>query len=197
MDWLQIFVNLILTGILLYVFQRFIDERSSERLEKFKADIQTMILEKQTKFENLHEKRTEVVAELYRRLLQIRNLLYSVKSNIEAKKKEDEKSTYGAYLEIRTFYEYFDQNRLYLPETLCNKIGTFHRDLLGAHLALVSAEGNMMFASLNDPDAKKFSEEYAQDLQKFTSQMDQKTLPQIGEIEKEFRNLLGSNGNSQ
>jgi len=48
MDWLQVFVNLVLTGILLYVFQKVIDERSARRLEEFKAELKSTAFEKET-----------------------------------------------------------------------------------------------------------------------------------------------------
>ena len=75
MDWLQVFVNLVLTGILLYVFQRVIDERSVRRLEKFKAELKSESFEKETRFSKLHEKRLDIIAELYGKLYRVRDTL--------------------------------------------------------------------------------------------------------------------------
>jgi hypothetical protein len=72
-------VNLVVTGILLYVFQRVIDERSAKRLEQFKAELQSTNFEKEIKFSKLHETRVRVLVEFYKKLTQISKILLSLK----------------------------------------------------------------------------------------------------------------------
>lgn len=85
MDWLQVFVNLIVTGILLYVFQRVIDERSEKRLEQFRSELRTLPHEQDTKFSKLHEVRSDVIANLYKRLVEVRKKLISLKNVLSSK----------------------------------------------------------------------------------------------------------------
>ena len=131
MDWLQLLINLVVTGILLYVFQRMIDERSAKRLEKFKAELQSTTFEKEIKFSKLHETRMQVLAELYKRVSRIDKQLLSLKINIEFDKDvQDEIEKFN--VSIDDFQAYFDENRLSLPERLCTKLYAFYAYSIGA-----------------------------------------------------------------
>jgi hypothetical protein len=88
MDWLQIFVNLVLTGVLLYVFQRVLDERSAKRLEEFKAELKATAFEKEIKFSKLHETRVQVLAEIRKKLLHMSDILSSLKLVVTSDKSE-------------------------------------------------------------------------------------------------------------
>ena len=97
MDWLAFLSNITVTGILLYVFQKIIDERSSRRLAEFERNLQASLFEHQTRFEKLHEERVKIIAKLYSLLVQAQRNLASLTGLVvpqdgEVKKDSPEKS---------------------------------------------------------------------------------------------------------
>ena len=191
MDWVQVFVNLVLTGILLYVFQRVIDERSAKRLENFKTELQLNTFERQTKFSKLHERRAQVIEEIYRKLLNVLSDLVMLKNSIqlaESKSKEIDDAVTKTYETIREFMDYFNGNQLYLPETLCTKIIVLYVDVSQVHLNLLSIRENKKSVMNDKIQNKRYWDELAQT----STVLADKITPLIKEIEREFRNLLGS-----
>lgn len=191
MDWVQVFVNLVLTGILLYVFQRVIDERSAKRLENFKTELQLNTFERQTKFSKLHERRAQVIEEIYRKLLNVLSDLVMLKNSIqlaESKSKEIDDAVTKTYETIREFMDYFNGNQLYLPESLCTKIIVLYVDVSQVHLNLLSIRENKKSVMNDKIQNKRYWDELAQT----STVLADKITPLIKEIEREFRNLLGS-----
>lgn len=161
MDWLQIFVNLVLTGILLYIFQRIIDERSAKRLEKFKAELQSTAFEQETRFSKLHEKRAEVIEELYNKLVKVQRALFSLLYEFASEKNKYD--TIGPSKIIEEFNAYFEANQIYLPENICSHIGRFHTIALSSWLSFVSAQNNASIALLKDLDANDYQNKIKDD----------------------------------
>jgi hypothetical protein len=194
MNWLQLLINLVVTGILLYVFQRVIDERSAKRLEKFKAELQSTTFEGETKFTKLHETRVHVLAELYKKLSHISNKLSYLKLSVES---EDSGKDILDKIEnlstlINDFQAYFEDNRLSLPQHLCNQLYEFFLHSLDTWINLSHAFVKTELAKRVKKDSKTYIEDSKRLIIKASSEIDEELTPLIGEIEKEFRTLLGS-----
>jgi hypothetical protein len=192
MDWFQIFVNLVLTGVLLYVFQRVIDERSVKRLEKFKTELQSISFEHETKFSRLHEIRVEVVAGLYKRLFDTQQSLAEVQKtfsdeDLNQKIKPGFRKLQAVIVE---FENYFNANRLYVPKHLCQKLDNFRmqaQEMENGFWELLFKR----FAVKNIiDDGDDFLRLYEKSREEASLMLSNIITPMLGEIEKEFRSII-------
>lgn len=197
MDWLQVFVNLILTGILLYIFQKVIDERSAKRLEQFKAELQSNALEKEVKFSKLHEIRIQVIADVYRRLTSILNQLLHLTYIVEASRSPDSfekifEKIQSVRKEMDNFDSYLKDNKLYMPESLFDKLSSFYLNSFFASSSLIMTLISKDYSSRTDEDKEAIIATNKEQLLSGSSALVEKIIPLTMEIEKEFRKLLGS-----
>jgi len=153
-------------------------------LERFKADLQKTSFEHQTRYQNLHVKRAEVIAELYRLLVQAEHDAISLANPFQnsAEPSQNEKRV-QAYKSGTMLFEFFEQNRIYFKQESCERVSSFINGLYNA-----LSEFNIVIDSLENQRGGKTKIEYwANVWEKLT-----KELPPIkAEIEKEFREILG------
>lgn len=99
---------------------------SSETAERLKHDLQLASLEHSVRFSKLHEKRAEVIATLYKLLVEVQwagqNLVSIVEFGGEPPKQEKYVTAINKSAE---FYREFDKNRIFLPEPVCRQIEEF------------------------------------------------------------------------
>jgi hypothetical protein len=124
--------DILLTGILLYAFQRVVDERADKRLTAFRADLQKAAFEYQTRFAKLHEGRASIIAELYKKLTRVEHSLElssqglhlraDLKAPHQAALAESRKLFESAMGCVSEFQAYFNENRIFLSRPLCAKI---------------------------------------------------------------------------
>src|SRR5687767_2658400 len=62
-------VTAIITGTFVFLIQKRIENSYNEKLEKFKAELQSSYFEHQTKFVSTHAKRVETLQTLYKKLV--------------------------------------------------------------------------------------------------------------------------------
>jgi len=103
---------------------------SSAATERLKHDLQLAALEHQVLFSKLHERRAEIVAELYGLLVEAHWSAQSFISLGEWSGEPSKKEKYVAAMNSTAdFYRYFDKNRIYLPDALCAQLEQFVRDV--------------------------------------------------------------------
>ncbi|MGA2138909.1 MAG: hypothetical protein ABSH14_08620 [Verrucomicrobiia bacterium] len=95
-------------------------------LELLRADIRKAAFESEIRFSKLHEKRAEVIADLYSKLVEFvaaaEQFLYGGAS-IDPEK-------HRLYVERqKEFYDTFNRNRIYFPTALCNALSDFIAEL--------------------------------------------------------------------
>ena len=120
------------TGILAFSAQKILERWFSRNLEKFKMELQRSSFEYQARFNKLHEKRVEVIAETYKRLARAERSVRRLVPSIGLLDTDTPDTELRATLEsISDFFYYFDEHRLYLPYTLRKKLdelyGTFFK----------------------------------------------------------------------
>jgi len=99
-------------------------------LEKFKGQLQLAATEHEIRFSRLHEKRAEVIAELYKLLVQATWEAESFTSPMEWVGEPDKKEKYiTAMNAIVEYFRFFDQHRIYISPNLCNKLEEFAQKL--------------------------------------------------------------------
>jgi hypothetical protein len=151
-------------------------------IERLKNSLQLITVEHQVRFSKLHEKRAEVIATLYTRLVDVyrhgQMFVLTNQNNPQLK----------PYLETQTevveLFSFIQLNRIYLSEDLCTRLEKFAGDVQ-QH---VSATG--IYGSIEDPNAqtiKEKGEALSRALKAF-----EKDLPATRRaVETEFRNILG------
>jgi hypothetical protein len=99
-------------------------------VEKFKADLQLAAIEHEIQFSKLHEKRAEVVAEVYKLLVAATWQTESFASLMEWVGEPDKKQKYREAMDaITEYFRFFDQHRIYMPAELCDSLESFARKL--------------------------------------------------------------------
>jgi hypothetical protein len=137
--------NAVTLGVLAWLARSFGSQLLAKDLEKFKADLsatsssaserlkhelQLTALEHQVTFSKLHERRAEVIAELYGLLVEVQWASQSLVSMVGWSAEPSEQEKYAvARNKIVEFYRYFVKNRIYLPETLCTQAETLVNEM--------------------------------------------------------------------
>jgi hypothetical protein len=199
--WQQI-IALILTpvmivGVLAYLFQSLLKSRLDKDLERYKSDLKSILdkdIEKfkselaiqqfqfQQRFSLIHEKRAEVLGELYSRLDRLGGALADLTSRIQwndgrtLSDKKTETSAIG-----KEFSEYYSAKKIYLDESLCIKIEEVQKIFREAWVAFdISQLG-------------KSDQEDKTGLRKLSSKLvEEDFLPLKKQLEERFRKELGS-----
>jgi len=96
---------------------------SDRNLETFRATLQQRATEHQILFSRLHDKRANIVAELYSKMVEAISATESFVSPAEWVGEPDKKEKYKkAMHHIVDFFCYFDRRRIFLEKPLCQKI---------------------------------------------------------------------------
>jgi len=95
-------------------------------IERLKNSLQMVAVEHQVRFSKLHEKRAEVIAELYKRLVDVhwhgRMFVFSSEHNRTPSQQKESEKTAQEVLDVTLFIE---QHRIYLPESVCALLDKF------------------------------------------------------------------------
>jgi len=193
MNWMPVLLNIVVTGILLYVFQKVIDERAAKRLAGFEANLQSAAFERETRFVKLHDRQAKVIAELYKGLVRIqsslRSFAHAMDSDVLSHTKGEKDKV--AKESVDAFWDYFQDHRIYLPESLGKRIEKFHKQSMLAYTKLISADISQELSSLSSND-ESYQEEYAKKLAEAARVLADGIPPVKDDIAREFRKLLGS-----
>lgn len=158
--------------------------QSDVEIERLKSDLSISAFEHQVKFTNLHEKQAEIIAKTYALLKDFHAKLGDYVAIFEpvGVKPKDERRVIAAKSHGE-FIDFFSKNQIYLSKpavVLIDKIndqskGIFYNFLYGIEVAP------------NNPDNSKIW------LELFNGVKDE--IPMVlGELEDEFRSILGNNG---
>lgn len=133
----------ILVGAAAWLARSLIGQLLSRDLESFKSELSsaTAVSVERTKHElqlaaqernllltKLHEKRAQVIAELYGLLVEAQWAAQDFASPMEWAGEPNKREKYATALTRATdFYRFFDKNRIYLPKDLCSNLDEFLR----------------------------------------------------------------------
>jgi hypothetical protein len=101
-------------------FETELRAKSDITMERLKNELQLSTVEHQVRFSRLHEKRAEVIADLYGLLVEAlweaESFLSPMEWAGEPAKKEKHQTAMSQLVKL---YRYFDQHRIYLPRGVC------------------------------------------------------------------------------
>lgn len=162
-------ISVVLSGIffiLRLIITKFI-EYQKEKLE----------FNHQTTFKTLHEKRAEVIAELYGKMIDTKSAIRTFSFSL-LKQSEYNQSEEDARNKLSEFAVYFEKNKIYLSQETCNSVSIL-LNINGKIWIDISAPNP--FQDNND----NFKDVYAR--------IDKDLDSSLKIVETEFRKLLGTN----
>ncbi len=154
--------------------------------ERLRNSLQMTALEHQVRFAKLHEKRGEVIAELYACALDAyqageKFILADGYTSDHAKQQEASLSTQKKLLD---FYFFIEKSRIYLPEETCTLLDSFV-DIMRKHVIRVGVYG-----SIGNPTPQTLEERHKAFEDAYTAF--EKDIPAVRKaLEDDFRQMLG------
>jgi len=98
--------------------------------ERLRHDLQTRAIEHQVSFSKLHERRADVVAEAYAKLVEAYWAMQSFASIVEWKGEPSKLEKYQEAMNKSTdYFRYFDKNRIFLPADVCEELDAFSQGM--------------------------------------------------------------------
>ena len=111
-------------------FETDLKTKSDSTIERLKTELQLTTIEHQVRFSKLHEKRAEVITELYGYLVEAlweaESFLSLIEWNGEPTKKEKHSEANKKLVEL---YRYFDKNRIYIPKEICSSLDSLVKNV--------------------------------------------------------------------
>lgn len=169
-------------------FETDLKSKSDKAIERLRNDLQLRTIEHQVRFSKLHEKRAEVVAELYRKL---RLALWDAESFLSPMQwagDPDPKEKHAtAMSSLVDAYRYFGEHQIYLPQALCVSLERIIRDTRQEVIRLGVWVGYDE-SVLPDHAQKQKHETWMAAWEAITKEIPKATHA----LEEEFRGLLGA-----
>jgi hypothetical protein len=111
-------------------FKAALVQQAAKENERLRHDLHTQAIEHQVSFSKLHERRAEVVAEAYAKLVEAYWALQSFASVVEWSEEPSKLDKYKEAMNKSTdYFRYIDKNRIFLPAPLCGQLDTFMQDM--------------------------------------------------------------------
>jgi hypothetical protein len=172
-------------------FESDLKAKSDSTIEHLKSELQLKTIEHQVRFSRLHEKRAEIVAELYGHLVESLWEAESFLSPMEWAGEPGKQEKHGiAMNKLVELYRYFDKHRIYLPPELCASLeALFMR--IRSHVIAFGVYVRFHEQSLNDHTREKKEQAWNDGWDAIKNQ-----VPLARQsLEDEFRLLLGVTAN--
>jgi hypothetical protein len=152
-----------------------------KELERLRADLRLAAFRQETTFAKLHDKRAEVIAELYAKLATVNGAMHELLSPLEvdggAGREKREKSAAEAGNDFRRYY---DRHLIYFDESLCNLLHSFSQDMMRAWVI-----------HLHNPTTGEGGINRWEPRMKAWERLNEQVPKIRTEIEQNFRQLLG------
>ena len=153
--------------------------------ERLRHDLHTQAIEHQVSFSKLHERRAEVVAEAYAKLVEAYWALQSFTSIVEWAGEPSKLEKYQeAMNKSGEYFRYFDKNRIFLPAALCQKLDTFMQGMR------TEAVGFGVWVQTEAQYQGKFGKEKFEAWQKAWKYFENEAPPARTLLEEELRKIL-------
>ncbi|CAG0947130.1 hypothetical protein ANRL1_03710 [Anaerolineae bacterium] len=172
-----------LLALLVSMLGWFFTYRKQVQLENLKGDIAKVLSEHDTRFAYLHQRRGEVIDQLYKRIVKMRrrlnkSLMVTVDDELSLNVERTE-----SHAILYELYDYYLENRIYLDEELCKQIDALNKNSGDAleHTEIGHQYPDMIRAYRDRTKAIIANE----------------INPLLGQIEKQMREILGPNSKTR
>lgn len=171
-------------------FEADIKAKSDSAIEHLKNELKLKTIEHQVRFSRLHEKRANVIAELYGHLVETLWEAESFLSPMQwAGEPDKEEKHRVAMNKLVDFFRFFDKQRIYLPEELCESLEKLALEVR-SHVINFGVYVRFNEESLNDSTRNNKEKAWNEGWDAIKNQVPQARKS----LEEEFRALLGANG---
>ncbi|MBJ9677912.1 hypothetical protein [Burkholderia gladioli] len=107
-------------------FKASLASEAQSAIERLKHDLQLTAVEHQVRFANLHERRAQVVADLYGLLVEAYWATSGFVSPAEWAGEPNKRQKYVVAMNsIADFFRFFEKSKIYLPKTVCDQLEEF------------------------------------------------------------------------
>lgn len=164
------------------VFKTRLKADADVEIERLRSSLQMVAAEHQIRFSNLHEKRAEIIAEVYRRLVLVYwdGRMFLLTSLTPQQADEFSKTDN----EARELFAYVDQHRIYLPQSICESLDRFIHKMQGH----IFSAGLGALKYPNGPTPAERVKAFREAYQEFEAE-----IPSARKaLEDEFRKILGA-----
>lgn len=96
--------------------------KHDQELEHVRAQIRKTAFEGEVRFTRLHERRAEILSELYSKLV---GFVYAAENFLSPRFAENSEEEETYYKEQAELSKFFEQRRIFFPEHFCEAIGSF------------------------------------------------------------------------
>ena len=166
-------------------FKLKLQEESQLELIRLQSSLQLVEFEHQIRFSKLHERRAEIIADLYSKAVELHRrastFVRLYQSLDEDKNKENTKDLWKAADEFRN---YFDKHRIYFNKDTCTTIDSFNE-------ALSQASSNLIFFIQNAPPLNLTTDQIWDEWNKSMTLIEDNVPKMKESLEKSFREILG------
>jgi hypothetical protein len=170
------------------VYKVRISAETERELESFKATVHAKAMEHEVRFSELHEKRGEIIAELYKRLMiALKRTEQFFTLDGTRSREERAKGFQDVVAKLREYNLYFIYHRIYFEERLCTQLDEFADSIttitVGFDMAMMQA----------DDEASAFEQlNKRMEIQKYVNEHLNENARKIAlALEQEFRRILG------
>lgn len=185
MSWLNFLLNAVISGIVIFAARSIILHWIDKNITAYKSELQSIAFERQVRFTKLHEKRAEIISELYAQLddthRDLRSFLNPVQwgSDVTVNKKER-----VAEESANKLIRHYRRNKIFLPLDVCDLIEAIIKDI---HAAWNIYEVYVKIPSTTSPNAGADSNKWFESFKI----VENKIPPVKQKLEGELRRLLG------
>ena len=198
MDWTIIISSIggsaVLFGALAFLARSIIVHFLDKDVENFKNTLQLKAIEHQVRFNSLHAKRAEIIAEFYQKMLQLHIVLCGIRERKEKTFEDKDRDLgLGMMKACTEAMQFFKMNELYFDEDLCVKIEKLNSKVFG-EAKIFAAMAMLWKETVNTPQFEKIPDIKQQLENKLseTSRVLNSEIPSLlDELKKRFRDILG------
>ena len=167
-----------------------LNEELSLKIEPIKAELAKNNITHQIQFGFLHQERSKVILELYRKLIELHsamidwtNFLHPV---IKDAQNEEEERSRRANLALHDFKDFYLLNRLFFSKKFCLYIDEVFKEYWDRGWDFGYRQERLKSGQLD----KEFQLEYVQDMSRISKELKENLPTHIAEIERIFREIL-------
>lgn len=157
--------------------------QTNVEIERLKASFQIAATEHEVRFSKLHEKRGIVIEKLYQLLLQAKDVATLVAAH--PKDEEYQKQAWDQHLEL---YRFFHLNKIYLPSAICGLLNDYESKVRHSVVFI------RIYMREEHPTPQMVQQQNEVLLDAWRA-VENELPAMMADLEKEFRRMLGVEGN--
>jgi hypothetical protein len=176
------------------MFKTRLQTDANTEIERLRHSLQMATLEHQVRFSKLHEKRAEVIADVYARLVKLQSVAERFAVNDAFADSSRSREAFDKVTEAgRSLFLTVQMNRLYLPESVCSSVERFahevRREVSHVHIGSMMEDRVIEGHTIQLSDAER---RFRMNTFNKAWEVFDKDIPAARKLlENEFRELLG------